>query len=125
MTELIEIKEKYGDLFVDSRVVARSLEIEHESILRLLKIEEIGVSRFEIGKPKSPKGGRPEKYALLSERQALILLTFVQNTESAKQAKIKLVDSFLEMRNILKNKKESKNIRNRFTSVLQNHGYTK
>jgi len=125
MTELIEIKEKHGELFADSRMIADSLGIEHHSVIKLLDNENFERVRFEIDTLKTSGGEQKSKHALLTERQALILLTFVKNTKKAQIAKVKLVDAFMEMRSKLNLKKKSKDIRNNFTATLQNHGYDK
>lgn len=93
----IMLTERGGEHYADSRMIADALGVEHDSVQKLLNIYEFGVIRFEIGKP-GPAGGRPAKTALLSERQALFLLTLVQNTERAREAKLKLVDAFLSLR---------------------------
>lgn len=87
----------------DSRIVAEKLGIDHRSFLKLIlehqqEVEkDFGVLRFEIAKPhEGSKGGRPVKYALLTENQVYTYLTFSQNTEKARQCKILLVKAFSE-----------------------------
>lgn len=93
-----------GEPRVDSRLIAGQLGIEHESACKILKqyqtdFEQLGVFRFEIGKPpKGSFGGRPEKYALLNEDQAYLLLTYSQNTPQARALKIRLVRAFGDYR---------------------------
>lgn len=88
---------------VDSRLLALYLGVQHESIQRLLTtytddFRELGVFRFEIGKPASAAGGRPERYALLNEDQAYLLLTYSRNTKRARELKVRLVKAFREAR---------------------------
>jgi len=100
----IEPKPIKGEARVDSRLIARGLGNQHESLLRLIDeyrfdFEEFGVIRFQIGKPpKGSKGGRPEKCALLNEDQAYLLLTYAKNTPEARRLKVNLVKAFARFR---------------------------
>jgi anti-repressor protein len=98
-----------GILVVDSRLIALRLSIQHESLLKTLrkyesKIEQrFGVLRFEIGEPSGGAlGGRPEKYALLTEDQSTALMTFSKNTEEVVECKLDLVDAFSSAKKIIK-----------------------
>ena len=100
--------DRNAKLVVDSRLIVERLGIEHESFLRTLdtyqtQIEEaFGVIRFEIGKPPSgSKGGRPQKYALLTEDQATFLMTLSRNTPEVVQCKIELVVAFSKAKEFL------------------------
>ncbi len=65
--------------------------------------EDWGVLRFEIAKPPSgSRGGRPERYALLTEQQANLLLTYSKNTPQARLCKRKLVKAFEEAKKLIK-----------------------
>lgn len=86
---------------VDSRDIAKRLGLQHHSTYKVLKerkadFEQFGLLRFEIqvidGK------GQPEKYAMLNEDQAYLLLTYSRNTAKVRELKIKLVKSFGEAR---------------------------
>lgn len=86
---------------VDSRTIAARLGIEHESVMRTLKkypkdFRVFGILRFEIGEIKG--AGQPEKYALLNEDQAYLLLTYSKNTKRVRQTKIALVLAFRKAR---------------------------
>lgn len=100
-----------GQLVVDSRLIAEELGIEHESFLRTIDTYktlaeiEFGVFRFEIGKPpEGSKGGRPERFALLTENQSNFLMTLTRNTPQAVQCKLKLVKGFAKAKELLKKK---------------------
>lgn len=102
MKDLI-IMDVDGSLFADSRQVAKVLGVEHETVMKLLREKselEMSYSDFKSESALRPdgKGGTVSKHALLSERQCLILITFVRNSEEATKAKVALVDAFLEMR---------------------------
>jgi phage regulator Rha-like protein len=67
MNELIHIHNQGPELRADSREVAKAFGIQHESLVKLItnhepQLEQLGVFRFEIGKPpKGSEGGRPER----------------------------------------------------------------
>jgi phage regulator Rha-like protein len=104
MAEIIELHPVKGEARVDSRIIARGLENQHEAVIKLVEdyrsdFEELGVVRFQIGKPpKGSKGGRPERYALLNEDQAYLLLTYARNTPVARRLKVNLVKTFARFR---------------------------
>jgi phage regulator Rha-like protein len=106
---MLEIHNKDGILLVDSRLVADALGIQHESFMRTIHNYEteasfaFGVFRFEIGKPQSDaEGGRPTSYALLTEDQAIFLMTLSRNTPQVVQAKLNLVKAFSTAKEALK-----------------------
>lgn len=90
-----------ADPRVDSRIIATRLGIEHESVMRTLAkypkdFHVFGILRFEIGEIKG--AGQPEKYALLNEDQAYLLLTYSRNTKRVRETKIALVQAFRKAR---------------------------
>ncbi|SSY70124.1 Rha family transcriptional regulator [Alysiella crassa] len=95
------------DSLIDSRQMAEMLGIQHESFIKNISehesaLSELGVFRFEIGKPqKGSKGGRPETYALLNENQAFFAVTLSRNTPQAVKAKLLLVKAFAAARNLI------------------------
>ncbi|MEI7870110.1 MAG: Rha family transcriptional regulator [Candidatus Methylumidiphilus sp.] len=107
---LVELKPVKGEPRVDSRLIARELGNQHESMIRLIDdyrsdFEEFGVVRFQTQKPQAnefpdfksensqakAKRGRPERFALLNEDQAYLLLTYARNTPEARRLKLNLV----------------------------------
>ena len=108
MSTTITIKEHHGTLVVDSRLVALELGIKHGDWFNntLLKYQQeieqdFGVFCFENGKPqKGSRGGRPERFAWLTEEQATVLMTYSRNTEQVRQCKRNLVKAFLEAKRI-------------------------
>lgn len=99
--EKLSVIEHAGTLVVDSRLVAERLAIEHRSFSDTIseyqtQIEQrFGVLRFETAKPQTgSKGGRPQRYALLSEDQATFLMTLSRNTPEVVECKLDLVDAF-------------------------------
>lgn len=105
----IDVINKNGELVVDSRLIAKELGIEHHTFLKNLvkyldKIESrFGVVRFEVDKPlEGSSGGRPEKYALLTEPQATTLMTFSRNTDQVVECKLSLVAAFEKAKTVIK-----------------------
>ena len=85
---------------VDSRLLAANLGKQHQSLFELLKdhhadFAALGLVRFQTGKET---GGRPERYAMLNEDQAYLLLTYTRNSERVRSLKLKPVLAFREAR---------------------------
>jgi phage regulator Rha-like protein len=90
-----------GVLVVDSRLIAQELDIQHKNFLATLTkyIEEIeedwGQVAFETETVTNSVGaGNSVKYALLTEPQATLLMTYSRNTEQVRQCKRHLVKAF-------------------------------
>ncbi|NLY64615.1 MAG: Rha family transcriptional regulator, partial [Alcaligenaceae bacterium] len=86
---------------IDSRLIAEHLGVQHESITRLLTthkndFKELGILRFQIGEIAGR--GQPERYAMLNEDQAYLLLTYSRNTKKVRQLKLRLVQAFKKAR---------------------------
>ena len=105
----LAINEENGVLVVDSRLLAQELGIQHRSFYQKLILkyqqeieEDWGVLRFEIAKPlEGSPGGRPERYALLTEQQSYLVLTYSKNTPQARQCKRNLVKAFDEAKKLI------------------------
>ncbi len=106
----LTVQECNGVLFVDSRLVAEELDVNHKDWLRNVVIKyrqeieaDFGVLRFENAKPiKGSPGGRPGQYVLLTEEQATVLMTYSRNTEKVRHCKRKLVKAFSEAKKLIK-----------------------
>lgn len=104
MNNVIELRPVKGEARVDSRLIARELgniPIEMLDLVERYKadFEEFGVVGFQTQKPpKGSKGGRPERFALLNEDQAYLLLTYARNTPEARRLKVSLVKAFSRFR---------------------------
>ena len=89
---------------VDSRLLAKQLGGDHANVFELVTnyradFEQLGVVRFQTEKPLlGSKGGRPERFALLNEDQAYLLLTYRRNTAKVRALKVKLVQAFSNAR---------------------------
>jgi hypothetical protein len=91
--------ERRGEtLVIDSRLVSARLGIEHRALIQTIKTHEgkieerFGVVTFEMSKPPAGSlGGRPEKFAFLTEDQALFIGTLSRNSERVVDFKADLV----------------------------------
>lgn len=78
MTNVIQLIRKDGEPRVDTRELATHLGLQHQNVFEMVKdyrtdFEALGLLRFETGKPRGAKGGRPERYAALNEDQCYLL----------------------------------------------------
>lgn len=102
----IELMIRKDEARIDSRVLALHFGKDHHDAYELVKnyradFEQLGVVRFQTEKPLSgSKGGRPERFALLNEDQAYLLLSYSRNTAKARALKIKLIKAFGEARRV-------------------------
>lgn len=93
-----------GEPRIDSRILAQYLGNTHQHVRELLTgyagdFRELGILRFQTGKPAAGSaGGRPEKYAMLNEDQAYLLLTYSRNMVAVRALKVRLVKAFREAR---------------------------
>lgn len=97
-TDITLIRER-----ADTRVLAQHLGNQHKNVFELVKahradFEQFGVVPFQTEKPTGATGGRPERFALLNEDQAYLLLTYSRNSARVRALKIKLVKAFAEAR---------------------------
>lgn len=89
---------------MDSRLIAEKLGLEHESFIKTTRtyhaeLQELGVVRFEIGKPpQGSLGGRPVNYAMLNEDQCIFIATLSRNTKEVVTFKLALTKAFKEAR---------------------------
>ncbi len=88
---------------VDSRDIARHLGIQHASAVRIItkyrdKFTRFGKLRFQIGKPTAVTGGRPERFAMLNEDQAYLLLVLSRSTPRTAELKALLIEAFRDSR---------------------------
>ncbi len=105
--ELVEIIN--NEPVTNSLVVAQRTRVSHEAVIKLVRrhrpdFEELGLVRFEIRNQapvnsgfeiRNPKGaGRPTEYAILNERQATLLITYMRNTKKVRRFKLTLVKAF-------------------------------
>ena len=97
----LKVSEYDGILVVDSRLIAEELGIQHKNFLGTLSkyIDEIegdwGQVAFETETVKNSVGAsNAVKYALLTEQQATLLMTYSRNTQQVRKCKRQLVKAF-------------------------------
>lgn len=112
----------------DSRVLAMEFGQRHQYTIELIRnhikeIERFGVVRFETLKPKT---GRPMNIAVLTEEQALILLTFTRSRQETNDLRHKLISEFSIMKKALQKQEVIRlagiEVRKSLTDTLQDTG---
>lgn len=119
--------------YTTDEIVAAYSENDIESVKRLARehkqdFEEFGVFRFEIRKPnKGTQGGRPTKTYKFNEQQAVLLMTYLNNTPKVRAFKKALVRAFFAMRDEkleqIKNRARSIPERRTLTDAIKNWPY--
>lgn len=84
----------------DTRLLAKHLGNQHKNVFELVKnykadFEQLGKVTFQT---EALPSGQLEKYALLNEDQAYLLLTYSRNTTKVRALKVKMVKAFAEAR---------------------------
>ena len=85
----------------DTRLLAQHLGNQHKNVFELVKnyradFEQFGILRFQTEEIEGR--GQPEKFALLNEDQAYLLLTYSRNSTKVRALKVKMVKAFAEAR---------------------------
>ena len=101
MNELITMNGKKP--VVDSTVIADGVHVEHAAVMKLLRkylkdFETFGGVGFEIRPFETNGGTQKREVGVLSEDQAMLLFTFLKNTDIARQFKVRLIQAFKECR---------------------------
>lgn len=100
----LKLVERQGEkIFTTSLVIAEGADVSHQSTLRLIRKHSDRLNRhrqvgFEV---RLNRQGSRTEIAILDERQATLLLTFLKNTEVVLNFKERLVDEFYRMRDEL------------------------
>lgn len=101
--ELVTLVNK--EFRVDSRLLARSLDHRHRTILENIdkyqeQFEELGELPFETeAQIDRPQGGSTSiRYALLNEDQCYFIMTLMRNNKNIVKAKLSLVKAFRDAR---------------------------
>lgn len=95
-----------GEPFTTSLVIATQTGNQHESVVRVVRdnladLEEFGRVRFEIGPLQTAGGVQKCTWAVLTEPQSALLITFLRNNEKVIDFKKRLVRDFYLMRQAL------------------------
>lgn len=85
----------------DTRLLAQHLGNQHKNVFELVKnyradFENFGILRFQTEEIQGR--GQPEKFALLNEDQAYLLLTYSRNTARVRALKVRMVAAFRDAR---------------------------
>ena len=84
----------------DTRLLAKHLGNQHKNVFELVKnynadFEQLGKVTFQT---EALPSGQLEKFALLNEDQAYLLLTYSRNSAKVRALKVKMVKAFAEVR---------------------------
>ncbi len=114
-SQLVFISPNYikAEPFTTSDVIAEYSEIKHHAIQQLIKkhendFQEFGKVAFEMRASTESVTGQSEKVYHLNEQQAMLLLTYLKNTEPVRQFKKSIVKAFYQMKNELFNRKSNR-----------------
>lgn len=110
-TESLMLTSVKAEARVDSRVLALHLGNQHRTVIALIdkyvdQLSFFGKVRFEIAPFTGSKTGQKERFALLNENQAYLLLTLSRNSGRVIDLKVKLVQAFYEARMAAVQKRE-------------------
>ena len=100
MQELVTIVN--NELFTDTLAIAHGVNRPHHGVIQLARqyqvdLEEFGRVAFKM-RPFETAGGQQERaIAMLNERQATLLLSYMRNTDIIRKFKITLVKAFFAM----------------------------
>lgn len=90
-------------------VIAEYAGLDKISVRKLIDnniadLEQLGIVSFEMTKPKKgSQGGRPTKIYLLNRNQAMLVISWLDNTEPVKAFKLALVKRFDELEKTIQN----------------------
>lgn len=104
MNEIIKLTN--GTPVVDSLTIATGVQVQHKNVVELTRkylqdFQAFGGLAFET-RPFETKGGiQKREVALFNENQAMLLFTYLKNTEIARIFKIRLVQAFSDCRDEL------------------------
>lgn len=119
MENEIELVTLDGEQLIDSRIIAEKLGIKHRHLTDVMiknkyDIESsFGLLLRETAKPNKIKGGRPERYYLLNEDQAIFSISLSRNTLKSVQLKAIVVKAFAKVRKKLADIKQEEHILSR------------
>lgn len=99
-----------GKAATTTLAIAKGTGNEHASVILLARkyladLEEFGLVDFK----SESTGGRPSEYAILSEPQATLILTYMRNSEIIRRFKVELVREFWRMADVLANPRPTDN----------------
>lgn len=96
-----------GQAVTTTVAIAAGTGVSHEAVIKLVRIyradmEEFGLVRFEIGaRSMGQHGGGDVEYAILSEEQSALVLSYMRNNDIVRHFKKSLIREFFKMRSQL------------------------
>lgn len=96
------VKNQDGELVTTSLIIAKGTESQHASVIRLVRdniedFEEFGRVGFEI-EPFDTAGGKQKRsIAVLNREHAMLLMTYMRNTQIVRDFKKRLIKAFVEL----------------------------
>lgn len=126
MEELVFLQSITQEPYTTDKVIAEHSGNSLKAVRNLIRdkkerLEKYGILHFENAKLIGR--GRPEKIYHLNERQATLLITFLDNTPTVEEFKTALVDEFFKMRDELTKRKinriEEKPLRKTLTDAVK------
>lgn len=103
--QLVQVAED-GEPRASTEALALGYSVQHKNVLSLLKrhaapMAALGEVAFET---RLNAQGSPTEYAMLNERQAMLMLTLMRNTEKVVGFKLKLIQEFYRLAEALRNR---------------------
>ena len=104
MGDLVRIER--NDVYTDSMAIATYAELQHRSVARLISLhitdfEEYGRVYFRDFKSRNSGRGRPVKVYDLNQMQAMLLITYLDNTSPVREFKKALIRELKRMNLLL------------------------
>jgi phage regulator Rha-like protein len=102
---LVEIND--GEPLASTEIIAEGMGVQHKAVIQLLRryseqIQRFGSLTFQTRvKRKDRRGGEATEFAMLNERQAMLLISLMRNTEAVVAFKVSLITEFARMRDAI------------------------
>lgn len=98
--ELVKIEN--DEIITYSSTIADGTNVQHKNVLELVRtyindLEEFGRVAFETQSFETSGGSQKREVALLNERQATLIMTYMRNSEIVREFKKRLVKAFYEL----------------------------
>lgn len=96
------VKNQDGEPVTTSLIVAKGTGSQHASIIRLVRdniedFEEFGGVGFEIAPFETAGGTQKRTVAVLNREHAMLLMTYMRNTQIVRDFKKRLIKAFIEL----------------------------
>jgi phage regulator Rha-like protein len=116
-SKIVTLRKK--ELFTTTLVIAEKCDITHEAVIKLTRkfindLNSVGLVRFQIrARLSGVHGGGDTEFAELDDYAAMLLLTYMRNSEIVARFKLNLITEFKRMREILLDPNRAKDIQNK------------